>query len=89
MQGFFAAPLRYFGAPAIPTAKRVIRVSVFPSTIARIARCVLKDPQLCFDATMHVQCTALIAVLVACYYIACAQAAVYCNYTLVDCCTHL
>eukprot|EP00953_Heterococcus_sp_UTEX-ZZ885_P004325 2842-Heterococcus_DN1.PRE.1 len=50
-QGFFAAPLRYFGAPAIPTAKRVIRVSVFPSTIARIARCVLKE----YAITSHVR----------------------------------
>lgn len=32
VDGFFATPVKHFGAPGIPSADEIIRVTVFPTT---------------------------------------------------------
>ncbi|CAM9281557.1 unnamed protein product [Laminaria digitata] len=36
VDGFFSVPTPYFGAPDIPTADRIVRVSVFPTTSVNV-----------------------------------------------------
>ena len=36
VDGFFAVPRAHFGAPGIPTADEVVRVTVFPTTSVEI-----------------------------------------------------
>lgn len=36
VDGFFSVPTPYFGAPDIPTADRIVRISVFPTTSVNV-----------------------------------------------------